>query len=127
MNLSEARNYQTSTPQRTRRVDQQPQPKKVSKVNSRKITLGEKILACIFGACMSLALIFVVSYNANIDSLNREVQQLEREVTEQETINKNLNHQAMEYSNPERILMIAKENGLNIQNTQVKQATTVVE
>ncbi|GAA4069129.1 cell division protein FtsL [Amphibacillus indicireducens] len=127
MNVSEARHYQTSTPQRTRRVDQQPQPKKVIKVNSRKITLGEKILACIFGACMSLALIFMVSYNANIDSLNRDVQRLEREIAEQQTINENLSHQAMEYSSPERILMIAKENGLNIQNTQVKQATTFVE
>jgi len=127
MNLSEARHYQTSIPQRTRRVDQQPQPKKVIKVSSRKITLGEKILACIFGTCMSLALVFVVSYNANIDSLNRDVQRLEREITEQQTINGNLSHQAMEYSNPERILMIAKENGLNIQNTQVKQATSFVE
>lgn len=127
MNVSEARNYQTSIPQRTRRVEQQPQLKKVIKVNSRKITLGEKILACIFGACMSLALIFMVSYNANIDSLNRDVQRLEREIAEQQTINENLSHQAMEYSNPERILMIAKENGLNIQNTQVKQATTFVE
>ncbi|HHU19164.1 MAG TPA: cell division protein FtsL [Bacilli bacterium] len=127
MNVSEARHYQTSIPQRTRRVEQQPQLKKVIKVNSRKITLGEKILACIFGACMSLALIFMVSYNANIDSLNRDVQRLEREIAEQQTINENLSHQAMEYSNPERILMIAKENGLNIQNTQVKQATTFVE
>lgn len=127
MSLSEARSYQTSTPQRTRRTDQQQQVKKVIKVNSRKITLGEKILACSFGVCLSLALIFTVSYNANIDSLNRHVQRLEREISEQQTINQNLSHQAMEYSNPERILMIAKENGLNIQNTQVKQATSFVE
>ena len=126
MSLSEARSYQTLTPQRTRRTDQK-HVKKVIKVNSRKITLGEKILACSFGLCMALALIFTVSYNANIDSLNRHVQRLEREIAEQQTINENLSHQAMEYSNPERILMIAKENGLNIQNTQVKQATSFVE
>ncbi len=126
MSLSEAKNYQTLTPQRTRRTDQK-HVKKVIKVNSRKITLGEKILACSFGLCMALALIFTVSYNANIDSLNRHVQRLEREIAEQQMINENLSHQAMEYSNPERILMIAKENGLNIQNTQVKQATSFVE
>ena len=126
MSLSEARSYQTLTPQRTRRTDQK-HVKKVIKVNSRKITLGEKILACSFGLCMALALIFTVSYNANIDSLNRHVQRLEREIAEQQTINENLSHQAMEYSNPERILMIAKENGLNIQNAQVKQATSFVE
>lgn len=127
MSLSEARSYQTSIPQRTIYADHDLQPKKVIKVKSRKVTLGEKVLACFFAIGMALALVYMVSYNANIDSLNREVQRLEREILEQQTINENLSHQVMEYSNPERILMIAKQNGLNIQNTQVKQATSYVE
>ncbi|MBU5595392.1 cell division protein FtsL [Amphibacillus sp. MSJ-3] len=127
MSLSEARNYQTSIPQRSRHTEQYQQPKKLIKIKSRGITPGEKILVCLFGVCLSLALAFMVSYSANIDSLNRDLQKLEREVSEQQTINENLKHQVMEYSNPERILKIAKENGLDIQNTQVKQARQIVE
>lgn len=127
MSLNEARNYQTTYPQRTRRTEEQERPKRIVKVKSRKITLGERILACLFGLGVSLALVFIVSYNSNIDSLNRDLQKLEQEIAEQQMINEDLNHQVMEYSNPERILKIAKENGLNIQNTQVKQASQFVE
>lgn len=125
MSANEARNYSMSQPQRSRREDQQP--KRIIKITSRRITRGEQILACFFGVCLALALIFMVSYNANMDTLNRDIQRLEQEIAEQQSINENLSHQVMDYSNPERILMIAKENGLNIQNTQVKQATSLVE
>lgn len=127
MSYNEARDYHSAIPQRTRRSVEQEQPKRLVRVKSSWITPGEKILMCIFGVCMSLALIFIVSYNANIDSLNRDLQTLEQEIGEQYSVNENLNYQVMEYSNPERILAIAKENGLNIQNTQVRQALKMVE
>ncbi|WP_440895193.1 cell division protein FtsL [Amphibacillus sp. Q70] len=128
MSLNEARNYQSTMPQRSRHAEQeQQQPKKLVKVKSTGITPGEKILGGIFGVAVSIALVFMISYNANIDSLNRDLQRLEREVSEQQMINENLNHQVMDYSNPERILKIAKENGLDIQNTQVKQASQIAE
>lgn len=127
MSLNEARQYQPTIPQRSRRSEQHQQPKKLIKVKSKGITLGEKILGCIFGVSVSIALVFMISYNANIDSLNRDLQRLEGEVSEQQMVNENLNYQVMEYSNPERILAIAKENGLDIQNTQVRQASRVAE
>ena len=127
MNRTEARNYQTTVPQRSRRYDQDQSAKKLIKVKSRSITRGEQLLFSVFFICLTLASVYMVSYNSNIDSLNRDLQRLDQEISEQQSINENLSHQVMEYSNPERILMIAKKNGLDIQNTQVKQATSVVE
>src|SRR5690625_462595 len=127
MNRTEARNYQTTVPQRPRRYDQDQSAKKLIKVKSRSITRGEQLLFSVFFICLTLASVYMVSYNSNIDSLNRDLQRLDHEISEQQSINENLSHQVMEYSNPERILMIAKKNGLDIQNTQVKQATSVVE
>ncbi|MBM7540472.1 cell division protein FtsL [Amphibacillus cookii] len=125
MSLNEARQYYAATPQRRRRSEPSQQPKKLVKIKSRKITTGEKFLAALFGIVVSVVMIYIVSFSANLDSLNRDLQRLEQEVNEQQTVNANLDYQVMEYSNPERILNIAKENGLNIQNTKIKQATQI--
>lgn len=127
MSLNEARSYQSIQTERVRRSNEQPQPKRIIRVKSRKITHGETILACLFGIFVSLSLVYIVSFNADIDMLNRDMQRLERVITEQQMINEDLSHQVMEYSNPERILAIAKENGLNIQNTQIRQASQFIE
>lgn len=129
MNTSEARNWEqmVQVPERTRRKEPAQQPKKHVQVKPRRITLGEKMLGVLFGVLTCFALIYIVSYSSNIDAMNRDVQLLERQVREQETTNANLEYQVMEYSNPDRILSIAKENGLNIQNTKVKQTTQIFE
>ncbi|SEN63580.1 cell division protein FtsL [Amphibacillus marinus] len=126
MSLNEARQYQSIAPQR-RRSEPAQQPKKLVKVKTKGLTVGEKLLGGIFGISLSVFLIYMVSFSANIDTVNRQIQSLEREITEQQTVNDNLRHQVMDYSNPERILSIAKANGLNIQNTQVKQAAQINE
>ncbi|SDB87511.1 cell division protein FtsL [Pelagirhabdus alkalitolerans] len=125
MSVNEARNYQSTAPKRTHRSEPSHQPKKIVKVNSRKITKGEKIIWGFFGVLIAVSLIYIVSFNSNLDAVNRDIQQLENQIEEQQSVNQNLNHQVMEYSNPERILEIAKDNGLTIQNTEVRQATHV--
>lgn len=125
MNTSEARHWQSVAPERRRQTEPIREPKR--HVKKSRITIGEKWLGVMYGVITGLALLYIVSFSSNVDAINRDVQRLENQVVEQETLNANLQHQVMEFSNPDRILTIAKENGLKIQNTKVKQTTRVVE
>ncbi|MCZ0704531.1 cell division protein FtsL [Natronobacillus azotifigens] len=126
-NSSEARQWQQTIPERTRRTEPRQRPQKQTKVKSRRITTGEKLLGVMYGVLTAIALLYIVSFSSNIDSINRDVQRLENQISEQETINANLEYQVIEYSNPDRILAVAKENGLEIQNTRVRQTTKYFE
>ncbi|SDL77039.1 cell division protein FtsL [Sediminibacillus halophilus] len=128
MSTSPLKNWQDSWQETGRHTI--PDTKKQVKVKVQKkkwITTGEKFIYTVFSAVLVGALYFSVSLSNSTDALNREVQQLEQQVESQQELNQNLEYKAKELSNPDRILRIAKENGLKIQNTQVKQATQISE
>ncbi|WP_077622115.1 cell division protein FtsL [Sediminibacillus massiliensis] len=105
-----------------------PEKKKQVKVKIHKkrwVTTGEKILYTLFSGVMVVGLYFTVSFSNTTDSLNRDLQSLEQNVDKQQEINSNLEYKVEELSNPDRILDIAKDNGLKIQNAEVKQATKI--
>lgn len=128
MSASEARSWQSSTAEQTTSW-QRTAPNKQTKVHVEKrwITPGEKFLYSVFGVLVIISLVYVVHFSSTMDTVNREVQRLEGEIVSQQTKNDNLTYQVKELSNPDRILSIAKENGLKIQNTQVKQTAELVE
>ncbi|WP_226037931.1 cell division protein FtsL [Aquibacillus saliphilus] len=126
MSSSEARSWQSWQEEETN-PNRQPKtnPKVKIKVKKSWITSGEKFLYTLFSAVTLVALYLTVSFSSTTDSLNREVQTLEAQVQKQQVTNENLQYKVKEFSNPDRILTIAKENGLSIQNTQVKQASQI--
>ncbi|WP_138415020.1 cell division protein FtsL [Aquibacillus sediminis] len=129
MSESHAKKWQQSWQQTTNpNVETQTEPKPIIKEKTQKrwITPGEKVIYSVFSFVTIVALLFMVSFSSNTDTLNREVQQLERNVNQQQDINQNLSYQVKEFSNPDRILRIAKENGLKVQNSKVKQASSLV-
>jgi len=89
------------------------------------ITKGEKVLYSLIGTSIIIAGGFMVSFSSSTDSLNRELQQLEQSVQNQQVINEGLLFEMKELQRPERITQIARDNGLMIQNTEVKQAQNV--
>lgn len=91
----------------------------------RWISTGEKVLYSLVSGLAILASVFVVSYSSTLDSVNRDTQKLETQIKEQKLQNQNLQYKVKELSNPERILQIAKENGLKIHQSKVKQADSV--
>ncbi|MBH0229047.1 cell division protein FtsL [Halobacillus yeomjeoni] len=106
----------------------QPDRQRQVKVKVRKtgwISTGEKVLYSVATAGLLAASIFLVQFSADTDALNRDIRSLETDLAQQESQNENLAYQVKELSNPDRILRIAKENGLNIQNAKVKQAASV--
>lgn len=115
------------------RREQQPlhQPKRQKqvkvKVHKKKqwISTGEKFLYSIGTTAVLATSLFFVQFSSSTDTLNRDIRSLEQDISKQESVNENLAYQVKELSNPDRILEIAKQNGLNIQNAEVKQAGTV--
>ncbi|MFC4557012.1 cell division protein FtsL [Virgibacillus kekensis] len=120
MSVNHARKWEQSY------APQSPQREKQVKVKVHKkswISKGEKVLYSVIGLCLIAACIYVVSYSSTSDTLNRKLQSLEQTVQQQEVKNENLVYEKKQLSRPERITRIAKENGLEIQSTEVKQAT----
>lgn len=119
--MNHARNWQTEHIQTS-----QPKKKIVVKVKKRSwVTKGEKIIYSFFGLGLLLASLFVVSFSSKTDTLNREIQVLEKEVYNQKLENEALQYEKSELSSPDRITKIARENGLNIQGAKVKRVTLV--
>ncbi|WP_010649481.1 cell division protein FtsL [Oceanobacillus massiliensis] len=122
MSANQAHSWQQLNPQHKPNREQKV-PVKVRK--SGWITKGEKVIYSVFGACLIAGGIFVVSYSSATDTINRDLQELEHTVSTQQVKNEGLLFEMKELSRPERIIQIAEENGLKIQNTEVKQAQTM--
>lgn len=118
MGANQARSWQQNRPEQTQR-----EQKVAVKVRKQGwITKGEKVIYSLIGAGLVAAGIFVVSFSSSTDSLNREMQQLENVVQTQKVTNEGLMFEMKELSRPERITEIAKDNGLQLQDAEVKQA-----
>lgn len=121
MNTSRARQWQQSYAATQSQTEKQKQIK--IKVRKKSwITKGEKILYSFIGICLIIAGFFIVSYSSTTDAINRDIQSLEQTINEQHVQNENLHFEVKELSKPERIMKIAEENGLKIQDTKVKRA-----
>ena len=119
MSANHAHNWQQSSPQHKPNKE----PKVVVKVKKNGwITKGEKLIYSLFGVSVLVCGIFIVSFSSTTDTINRELQQLEQTVSTQQVKNEGLLFEMKELSRPERIIQIAEENGLKIQNTEIKQA-----
>lgn len=118
MSADHARNWQENY------TTQQVKEKQVAvKVHKQSwITKGEKMLYSIFGVCLLSASIYTVSFASSTDKINRELQSLENKVQTQQVTNEGLLFEMKELNRPERITKIAKENGLKIQDAEVKKA-----
>ena len=117
MTQNQARHWQESYVQQPER-----QQKVVIKVKRTGwLTKGEKIIYSVCALMMIIATFYIVSYSSSIDSIHRKSQNLEAEVQQKIITNNNLTFEVKELSEPGRILDIAYENGLKIQDAKVKR------
>lgn len=125
MSSQHARVWQTNQQEQ---VKQQPKiVRRKVKVHQPWITRGEKILYIIFAFVFLSFSAYLISFSSSADQLNRDVQSLNSQVQQKEVHTKNLALKVKELSQPERIVENAKAHGLKIQNTQVKQASEIVD
>ncbi|MGP4040400.1 cell division protein FtsL [Gracilibacillus sp. D59] len=126
MSSQHARVYYTHD-QVKEQVEQQKVVRKKVKVQKRWVTRGEKVMYVIFAVMFLCISAYMVSYSASLDKLNRNIESLSTQIQQQSKQNQNLALKQKELSKPERIIENAKKHGLKVQNTQVKQATEIVE
>lgn len=111
-------------------ISRAPEPKKQMVVKVRRrgwVSKGEKVIYMMFAIGFIAACLYIVSYASKTDEINREVLTLEQTIHNQKLENEALYFEVSELSSADRIIEIARENGLKIQDSKVKRATTVNE
>ncbi len=85
-------------------------------------TKGEKFLYTLGILVITCFAIYMVMFSTSVNSLNRDIQQLDSNIETIQSQNVSLHAEVQELSNPTRILTIAEKHGLDIKNSNVKQA-----
>ncbi|PWU68959.1 cell division protein FtsL [Gracilibacillus dipsosauri] len=128
MSTQHARNFQNHETWKEHQQTKQPNiVRKRVAVQKRWITRGEKFLYSLFAFGLLLGLAYMVYFSSHIDQLNRNIQTMNTEISQQTSLNQNLSYEVKELSQPDRIIANAKKHGLEIQNAKVKQASEVAE
>nr|WP_295971538.1 cell division protein FtsL [uncultured Bacillus sp.] len=81
---------------------------------------GEKILGVIFGAFVCFGAVHIISNQASIYALNKDIEVTKKDIQEQQRINSDLNIQVSELSQYDRIKEKARELGLELNDQNVK-------
>ncbi|GAF63967.1 putative cell division protein FtsL [Bacillus sp. TS-2] len=101
---------------------EQLEPKRKKKIVRRvrhKLTLGEKSIIGILILSLFVVGAIIVNNYVEMYRMNQDIYQLEQVVAEQSEINGGLYLQVLELSNPDRILQLAKESGMGLNEENV--------
>jgi cell division protein FtsL len=96
------------------------QPTKPTKEKRFRLTPGEKGLGLIFGALVCFGSVQMISAQASIYEVNKEIISMESTISEQKKVNSDLKMQVSELSTYERIWDKARELGLKLNENNVK-------
>ncbi len=114
-----ARNYEQQKGEKSYQ-SVQAKPQRLREERRSVVTPGEKILVAIFAMIFCFLAVQIVSTQAAIYDVNKEVQHVETTIDKQQKANNDLKLQVSELSTYERILEKAKELGLNLKEKNVK-------
>ncbi|MDQ0155913.1 cell division protein FtsL [Robertmurraya andreesenii] len=108
--------------QEQQQVQQQKQKKAIEKAKKNRFSFspGEKILGLIFSAALCFGAVQMISNQAAIYEINKDIQETSAKIQSQERVNADLSMQVEELSTYERIWAKAKELGLNLNENNVK-------
>jgi cell division protein FtsL len=111
-----ARKQQYVEPQIQFKSQPQPQP-----IHKRKpITLGEKMLAILLIAFVCFMAIKVISSQAAIYKVNKDIQDVQSTIQSQKKVNSDLEMQVSDLSQYDRIRQKAQKLGLKLNENNVK-------
>ncbi|WP_223596003.1 cell division protein FtsL [Neobacillus bataviensis] len=112
-----ARNFEQ---QQQQRVEKTVQDRSQIKIKKSWLTPGEKIIGVAFAGLVCFGAIHLISNQAKIYDINKDIQKVETKVEEQQKVNRDLQDQVSELSSYERIFEKAKKMGLLINENDVK-------
>ncbi|AXF55477.1 cell division protein FtsL [Salicibibacter kimchii] len=104
------------------REEQKEEQRQLQTVRNRvekRFTRGEKYLMAMIGIAIVVTAVLMVSNYASMYGLEQEISQLQSEINQQQQYNEGLEHQVSELSDPERILEIAQDNGMELNDDNV--------
>ncbi|MFC4404674.1 cell division protein FtsL [Gracilibacillus xinjiangensis] len=127
MSTQHAKNWQIQEDWRGKTEKKQTVVKKQVVVPKRWVTRGEKFIYSLCACILIATLTYLVHFSSTLDQLNRDIQTLNTDISNQQTMNQNLSYEVKELSQPERIIANAKEHGLELKNSKVKQADEISE
>ncbi|WP_423409954.1 cell division protein FtsL [Heyndrickxia sp. MSNUG] len=84
------------------------------------LTPGEKIMMFVFGVMVCFGATFMVSKQAAIYEVNKDIQVIEGNIEEQQKVNSDLEVQVSELSTYERIKKVTEKLGLTLNEDNVK-------
>lgn len=120
-----ARNLHSEMPEKAPQIQpQQPQqPKSAPNHKKQGITKGEKILIAAATLIIFALGVACVSLEIMVANTNREVQDTNRSVEEITVVNNNLSQEVQELSRYDRVYAIAKANGLEMNESNVRNVS----
>ncbi|MEH7177278.1 cell division protein FtsL [Neobacillus vireti] len=106
--------------QQQQQVERTIQEQSIVKTKKHWLTPGEKIIGIVFTGLICFGAVHLISNQAEIYQVNKEIQEVQTTIKEQEKINNDLKVQVSELSTYERIWEKAKQLGLVINENNVK-------
>lgn len=108
-----------------KKIQEQPfeQPKQTVQtlvVRKTKISIGELILLCALGFMIAIVGVKVISNQATIYKVNKQIQQADASIQEQKKVNEDLKVQKKELSEYDRLWKKAEKFGLKRNENNVK-------
>jgi cell division protein FtsL len=102
--------------------EQQQEIHKQKKSHDRKswLTPGEKLIGLVFAGMVCLGSVQMISNQAKIYKVNKDMQEVEASIKDQQKVNNDLKVQVSELSTYERIWDKAKKMGLELNENNVK-------
>jgi len=85
-----------------------------------KITLWEKFLAMLLIAFVAIMAVQIISAQAQIYEVNKNIEDVKSAIHEKQKINGDLESQVKELQSPERVMKIAKNSGLDLNENNVR-------
>jgi cell division protein FtsL len=110
-----ARKYQEQ-----QQTEQKVQKKSQIRIKKSWLTPGEKIIGLAFAGFVCFGAVHIISNQAEIYGVNKDIQIIETKVSEQQKVNSDLQVQISELSAYDRIYKKAKEMGLIKDENNVK-------
>lgn len=124
MNDNLARQYEAIQPYPL----EQPKEKKTPQIqstSSRKVkwALGEKLLVAFFVSAFFILSVWNVTLGIEVNEVNRELQDINRSITETHLVNENLEQKVQELSRYDRVYEVAEKHQLHMNEQNVRNVS----
>jgi cell division protein FtsL len=106
--------------QQQQQVERTVQERTIVKTKKHWLTPGEKIIGIVFTGLVCFGAVNLISNQAEIYQVNKDIQEVQTSINELEKVNNDLQVQVSELSTYERIWEKAKQMGLVLNENNVK-------